>query len=346
MLPFWAHDISSCVNPARSLGEVGNAAVSDPLRHLCRGNRHAHFSRPRHQFWNDGLEPAAIFASGLGLGFHSRSDGDRDRPRAATCRVVLPRTAGNSGAARSAFGPRSPSGPSERTYSRARSGYGFPIAVVGIVSAIFAAVIFVPAAQGAGFRWTRASWCRAGLALIVRLHCLAAATASQSPRGCGTIRSCAALASGEPGGASPAADADALGGTSQHSGRRVAHHFSRTGRRSREARNFIPTRSPVDYIEQARKLRDVQIYLWFARFPVWRVVHREGNETAVEISDVRFFREDGPVAPADPQAAKKRRRIASRRAGFTFQIVFDAQGRILPTVLGNRSSRSRLSFLV
>ena len=43
-----------------------------------------------------------------------------------------------------------------------------------------------------------------------------------------------ALASGEPGGASSAADADALGWARQHSGGRVAHHFSRARRRRRE----------------------------------------------------------------------------------------------------------------
>ena len=56
------------------------------------------------------------------------------------------------------------------------SGFGFPLGVVGIVSVIFAGVLFLPGAQGIGFRWARASWCRAGLILLCAYIGLAAAT--------------------------------------------------------------------------------------------------------------------------------------------------------------------------
>jgi hypothetical protein len=96
----------------------------------------------------------------------------------------------------------------------------------------------------------------------------------------------------------------------------------------------------LPFLDQAMKLRDVQTYLWFARFPVWRVVPRDGNETAIEISDVRFFREGdpfaaplaAPLAGNDPPNAASARRFASSRpgrAGFTFEILFDAQGHVL-----------------
>jgi hypothetical protein len=91
---------------------------------------------------------------------------------------------------------------------------------------------------------------------------------------------------------------------------------------------YLATQS-LPYTEEAMKLRDVQIYLWFARFPVWRIVHREGNETAVEISDVRFFREEDPIAAADPPASKSFAVARPRRAGFTFEVVFDAERRII-----------------
>jgi hypothetical protein len=96
-----------------------------------------------------------------------------------------------------------------------------------------------------------------------------------------------------------------------------------------ENAQFYTDAESREYFEQAKKLRDVQIYLWFARYPVWRVVHREGNETAVEISDVRFFREGDPFATSDPPASKSIAGAPPRRAGFTFQIVFDPQGRII-----------------
>jgi membrane-bound metal-dependent hydrolase YbcI (DUF457 family) len=56
----------------------------------------------------------------------------------------------------------------------ATAGYGFSIAVVGAVSAIFAVLIFVPAVHDTGFRWTRAMWCRMGLAVLCAYIGLAA----------------------------------------------------------------------------------------------------------------------------------------------------------------------------
>jgi len=84
-----------------------------------------------------------------------------------------------------------------------------------------------------------------------------------------------------------------------------------------------------ELIEQARKLRDVQVFLWFARYPVWRVRQREGQETVVEISDVRFFREHVPDAVADPQPSRSGLGIRPRPTGFTFDVIFDAGGRII-----------------
>jgi hypothetical protein len=91
---------------------------------------------------------------------------------------------------------------------------------------------------------------------------------------------------------------------------------------------YLAAQSPL-LIEEAMKLRDVQVYLWFARFPVWRIARRGGNETAIEISDVRFFREGGPVAANDPPESKSFAAVRSRRTGFTFEVVFDAQNRVI-----------------
>jgi hypothetical protein len=84
-----------------------------------------------------------------------------------------------------------------------------------------------------------------------------------------------------------------------------------------------------DLIEQARKLRDVQVFLWFARYPVWRVSQKAGQQTVVEISDVRFFRENVPDGDPAPRQSKSQSGIRSRRSGFTFEVVFDAAGNIV-----------------
>ena len=55
------------------------------------------------------------------------------------------------------------------------AGYGFPIWVVVAASAAMAAVLFLPAIEGIGFRWRRASWCRVGLVALCAYVAFAAA---------------------------------------------------------------------------------------------------------------------------------------------------------------------------
>ncbi len=208
------------------------------------------------------------------------------------------------------------------------AGYGFSIAIAGVVSAIFAIIIFAPAAQGTGYRWTRASWCRAGLAVLCAYIGLAAAAHHK------------AFADVEHFAAAQHLEVDSLAAlplppilthwvglvsTPEGVWRTTFHEPAGAF----ETTQFYADAQSRDLIEQARKLRDVQIYLWFARFPVWRAVHREGKETAIEITDVRFFREGDPIAAADPPGSKSFARVRPRRTGFTFEVVFDGQGRVI-----------------
>jgi len=208
------------------------------------------------------------------------------------------------------------------------AGYGFPIAVAGVASAVFAIIIFLPAAQGAGFRWTRASWCRAGLAVLCAYMGLAAAAhqkaladveqfaAAQHLQ----VKSLAALPL-------PPTLTHWVGLVSTPEGMwRTTFH--EPGGAVENTQLYIEAGS-LPLVAEAMKLRDVQIYLWLARFPVWRLVHLEGNETAIEISDVRFFREWDPIAVADPQGSRSFAGTRSRRTGFTFEVVFDAQKHVL-----------------
>jgi membrane-bound metal-dependent hydrolase YbcI (DUF457 family) len=208
------------------------------------------------------------------------------------------------------------------------SGYGFPIAIVGVASAIFAAMIFLPAAQGAGFRWTRTSWCRAGLAVLCAYIGLAAAAhhkafedverfaAAQQLR----VESLAALPL-------PPTLTHWVGLVSTPEGvwRTTFHEPSGEV----ETTQLYADARSRNLIEQARQLRDVQVFLWFARYPVWRVQPKEGQQTVVEISDVRFFREHVPNEGADPQPPARASGVRPRPAGFTSNVVFDAAGRIV-----------------
>ena len=208
------------------------------------------------------------------------------------------------------------------------SGYGFPLSVIAVVSAILAAVIFLPAAGGRGFAWTRAAWCRAGLALLCVYIGLAAAAHHK------------ALADAEQFAAEQHLQVESLAAlplpptlthwvalvnTRDGVWRRT---FYEPSGRGESARLYADAES-LPFLERVRQMRDVQTYLWFARFPVWRVEHWPDNETAIEISDVRFFRERNPFAADDPKGAVRISNSRTGRAGFTFQIVFDAQGRLL-----------------
>jgi membrane-bound metal-dependent hydrolase YbcI (DUF457 family) len=74
---------------------------------------------------------------------------------------------------------------------------------------------------------------------------------------------------------------------------------------------FYPDAAPNSYIEAAKRLREVQIVLWFSRFPVTRF-HKEGGDAIVEISDLRFPH----VRP-------------NRPASFTYRVRFSANGNVL-----------------
>ena len=95
-----------------------------------------------------------------------------------------------------------------------------------------------------------------------------------------------------------------------------------------ERTQFYSDANSDHYVAEAKKLRDVQVYLWFARFPVWQVKQQEG-QTIVEVSDVRFYREEDPNATTGDEQAMRLPGIRPNPPGFTFQIVFDAGGRVV-----------------
>ncbi len=208
------------------------------------------------------------------------------------------------------------------------SGYGFPIAIVGVGSAMFAVIIFLPSAQGAGFGWTRANWCRGSLAVLCAYIGLAAAAHHKA---FGDVQHFAAAQhlQVESLAALPLPPTlthwVGLVGTPDGVWRTTFHEPGGAV----ESTQLYADEGSRKYFEQARKLRDVQVFLWFARYPVWKVSQREGQQTVIEISDVRFFREHVPDTPADPQPPAGASGIRPRPTGFTFAVVFNPDGRIV-----------------
>jgi hypothetical protein len=77
---------------------------------------------------------------------------------------------------------------------------------------------------------------------------------------------------------------------------------------------------PNRYLAAAREVPDMQKFLWFARFPVARVFERDG-QSVVQITDLRFYgNRPRAIRPGGDAAFD---------GGFTFEVVFGQDGRLL-----------------
>jgi membrane-bound metal-dependent hydrolase YbcI (DUF457 family) len=73
------------------------------------------------------------------------------------------------------------------------------------------------------------------------------------------------------------------------------------------------------YVTEARALPGVQTFLWFARFPVFTYLEREGHPV-VQISDARFI---GPRRPGVTAT------VPTPLSNFTYEVVFAADGSVV-----------------
>ena len=207
------------------------------------------------------------------------------------------------------------------------AGYGFPAWVVGAASALMAAILFVPAMRGIGFRWRRASWCRVGMAALCAYLAFAAATHRQ------------ALAYAKDFAASRHLRVESLAAlplpptlthwvgvvTTPEGVWRTTFHVP--GGNPERTQLYADSGSDR-YVAEAEQLRDVQVYLWFARFPIWQVTRREG-QTIADVTDVRFFRGEDVEGSGGPELPRRFTGMRTNATGFTFEVVFDAAGRVI-----------------
>ena len=206
-------------------------------------------------------------------------------------------------------------------------GYGFAIWAVGAISAIFAALLFAPAMRGAGFKWKRSTWCRAGLTLVCAYLGLASGMHRKALADVDAFAAARHLPSKNLA-------AIPLPPTLTHWAGVISTPEGVWRATIREPGGIIErtqlySDAQADrHVGEAEKLHDVQVYLWFARFPIWLVRQREG-QTILEVSDVRFFREEDPNADPENQQSARSFGIRPNAPGFTFQIVFDVNGRVV-----------------
>lgn len=181
--------------------------------------------------------------------------------------------------------------------------------VVVALPLLLLALFFLPGWRGWGFKVRRSAWCRAGVyALAAYLGVCAAAHH-------------AALKRVEQFAADRGLRVERLGALPLPPSAAHWAGLIRTPEGVYEARynlltggsaefRFVADAAPNGYIEAAQQLPKVKVYLWFARFPVFRFVER-GERNIVEITDLRFF--------------SRRKRLAP----FTFQVTFDAAGHVI-----------------
>ncbi len=141
------------------------------------------------------------------------------------------------------------------------AGYGFPAWIVGIASAMMAALFFAPRIHGTGFRWNRASWSRAAHGRALRVCGVRRHGPPEGAGRRGGFCRLAPFACGKSSRASAAADFDALGRRDHHSRRRVANYVSSPERETGKRTSFIPKRAPIVTSRKRKSLRDVQVYL-------------------------------------------------------------------------------------
>lgn len=189
------------------------------------------------------------------------------------------------------------------------TGFGFELRVVVGVSLLLAALFFLPAWRDSGFRVPRSRWCRASvgamgayLALCAVAHAAALKRVEQSAT--------AERLAVEQLGALPLPPSLMrwAGLIRVPDGVHVAH-FSLRDTKSPEFR-FLADAAPNGYIAAARQLPQVKVFLWFARFPVFKY-RQQGERHIVEIADLRFFAR------------------GQRAAAFTYRVTLDSRHRVL-----------------
>jgi membrane-bound metal-dependent hydrolase YbcI (DUF457 family) len=209
----------------------------------------------------------------------------------------------------------------------ATAGYPFPLFVVGVVSAVFVVVLFLPAIQRFGFGWRRASWCRVGLALLCVYLAFAGILHRKALADVDNFVAAHHLP-GDDRAALPLPPTlnhwSGLISTPEGVWRTTFHEPGGVVERTQ----FYSDAQSDPFVAEAKKLRDVQVYLWFARFPIWRV-QKEAGQTIVEISDVRFFRGEEPDASVQSSQTAQFAGFRTNSSGFRFQVVFDNEGQVV-----------------
>jgi membrane-bound metal-dependent hydrolase YbcI (DUF457 family) len=197
-------------------------------------------------------------------------------------------------------------------------GIPFPTGASFVVAGALGLFFLLPLRRGSGSHSGRVKWCRIGIVLTLAYLSFAAAlqhSAFQHVAEFATeahldVQNVAAI----PLPPSPARWA----GLIETPDGIYRIQFAQFGD-ERFRIDFFPQAPPNQYIAAARGMSEVQTFLWFARFPLFKFFERDGQHV-VDISDVRFYgqRRSAPLH-GDPEPPPN----------FTFEVVFAPDGKIL-----------------
>lgn len=189
---------------------------------------------------------------------------------------------------------------------------GFPfspkVSVVAIL--LIAALFYVPVFSGFGANWSRSQWARIGI-VASTAYLLACAVAHHFALK--RVEDFVTAAKLEPMSAAALPMAPSMWrweGMVRTADAVYVMREDLTQPPTRDVRVFSDT-VPENTMAVIRELPELKTYLWFARFPVYKL-YEQGGGNVVQITDVRFASVRGGASP-----------------GFTFQIRFDGAGNIV-----------------
>jgi membrane-bound metal-dependent hydrolase YbcI (DUF457 family) len=184
-----------------------------------------------------------------------------------------------------------------------------PIVIV-VAIALIGALFFIPAITGIAANLSRSKWARAGLVASTAYLLACAVAHHYAFRRVENVVAAQRLTPVKVAALPMAPSLWGWEGLILTGNAVYETHEDLTQPASKDVHVFNDT-VPDNYMEAIRDLPTVQTYLWFARFPVYKLLEQNGEPT-VMITDVRFFTGRGGPSP-----------------GFTFQVKFDAMGNIV-----------------
>jgi hypothetical protein len=191
---------------------------------------------------------------------------------------------------------------------------GASFAIAGVLGCFF----LLPLRRGTGSRAGRVKWCRIGVVLLVGYLSFAATLHRSAFQRVSEFASQAHLNVQNIAALPLPPSLARWAGLIETADGVYRIQFAQLGDEPFHI-DFFPQAPANQFVTSARSLSEVQTFLWFARFPLFKFVERDGKPT-VEISDLRFYGQRRPATlhgdvPPDTT--------------FTFEVVFSPDGKLL-----------------